>query len=354
MFGPKEEFLTSLSEIGEFPLIEHLTGSFKTHHKETILGIGDDAAILKLTKGQCQVITTDLLIENVHFDLSYMPMKHLGYKSVMVNLSDLFAMNASARQITVSIAVSNRFSLEALEELYSGIAAACNQFKVDLIGGDTTSSVTGLLISITAIGIAREKDIIKRSGAQENDLLVVTGDLGGAYLGLQVLEREKQVFAVNPNNQPDLSSYSYLVERHLKPEARLDVINLFAELGVKPTSMIDISDGLSSEVLHLTKCSNLGAVVYEDHLPLDPQVISTCEEFNMDSTTIALNGGEDYELLFTLSQKDYPAIKGNPNFTVIGHITREKEGVHLITRAQSKIPLIARGWDSLSKGQDSD
>ena len=350
MLGPKEESRTPLSEIGEFPLIKHLTGAFKIHHKETILGVGDDAAVLNYSsKNHCQLVTTDLLIENIHFDLSYMPLKHLGYKSVMVNLSDLFAMNADARQITVSLAVSNRFPLEVLEELYAGISAACNRYKVDLIGGDTTSSATGLIISITAIGVAADEDVVKRNGAQDNDLLVVTGDLGGAYLGLQVLEREKQVFQVNPNNQPDLSLYTYLVERQLKPEARQDLIELLRQLGVKPTSMIDISDGLSSEVLHLTKASKLGAVVYEEHLPLDPQVISTCEEFNMDSTTVALNGGEDYELLFTLSQKDYDTIKGNPNFTVIGHMTAEKEGVHLVTRAQTKIPLIARGWDPISE-----
>lgn len=298
------------------------------------------------------MVTTDLLIENIHFDLAYMPLKHLGYKAVAVNLSDLCAMNAAPRQITVSIAVSNRFPLEALEDLYSGIAMACNVYKVDLIGGDTTSSTTGLIISVTAIGVVKPSNVVKRSGAKENDLLVVSGDLGAAYLGLQVLEREKQVFQVNPNNQPDLTPYTYLVERQLKPEARIDVIGLLNDLGIQPTSMIDVSDGLSSETIHLTKASKLGAVIYEEHIPLDPQVISTCEEFNMDSTTIALNGGEDYELLFTLAQNDYPALKGNPNFTVIGHMTHEREGVHLMTRAQTKIPLIARGWDPLAS-QDS-
>ncbi len=348
MFGPKDESRTPLSSIGEFPLIEHLTSPFKTHHEETVLGVGDDAALLKTPKGHQQVVTTDLLIEHIHFDLAYMPLKHLGYKSVAVNLSDLCAMNAQPKHITVSIAVSNRFPLEAVEELYAGIATACNVFKVDLIGGDTTSSTTGLIISITAIGIAKPSNIVRRSGAKENDLLVVTGDLGAAYLGLQVLEREKQVFKVNPNSQPDLTPYTYLVERQLKPEARLDVVNLLKELGVQPSAMIDISDGLSSETIHLSKASKLGAVVYEEHIPLDPQVISTCEEFNLDSTTIALNGGEDYELLFTINQKDYPALKGNPNFTIIGHMAHEKEGVHLMTRAQTKIPLIARGWDPLA------
>lgn len=354
MFGPKEESRTPLSALGEFPLINHLSGAFKIHHKETVLGVGDDAALIKTPAGHQQVISTDLLLENIHFDLAYMPLKHLGYKSVMVNISDLCAMNAEPKQITVSIAVSNRFPLEALEELYSGIAAACNAYKVDLIGGDTTSSATGLIISITAIGLAKPSSIVRRSGAKENDLLVVSGDLGAAYLGLQVLEREKQVFKVNPQNQPDLTPYTYLVERQLKPEARWDVIKLFKDLGIKPTSMIDISDGLSSETIHLTKASRLGAVVYEEHIPLDPQVISTCEEFNMDSTTIALNGGEDYELLFTIDQKDYPALKGNPNFTIIGHMTHEREGVHLMTRAQTKIPLIARGWDPLAAQDPQD
>lgn len=348
MFGPKDESRTPLSSIGEFPLIDHLTSPFKIHHEETVLGVGDDAALLKTPKGQQQVVTTDLLIEHIHFDLTYMPLKHLGYKSVAVNLSDLCAMNAQPKHITVSIAVSNRFPLEAVEELYAGIATACNAYKVDLIGGDTTSSTTGLIISITAIGTAEPSNIVRRSGAKENDLLVVTGDLGAAYLGLQVLEREKQVFKVNPNSQPDLTPYTYLVERQLKPEARLDIVTLLKDLGVQPTAMIDISDGLSSETIHLSKASKLGAVVYEEHIPLDPQVISTCEEFNLDSTTIALNGGEDYELLFTINQKDYPALKGNPNFTVIGHMTHEKEGVHLMTRAQTKIPLIARGWDPLA------
>jgi len=354
MFGPKDESRTPLSSIGEFPLIEHLTSSFKLNHEESVLGVGDDAAVIQSPKGQQQLVTTDLLIEHIHFDLAYVPLKHLGYKAVAVNLSDLCAMNARPMHITVSIAVSNRFPLEALEELYQGIAAACKNYKVDLIGGDTTSSTTGLIISITAVGAAAPSEIVTRSGAQENDLLVVTGDLGAAYLGLQVLEREKQVFQVNPNNQPDLDPYTYLVERQLKPEARLDIIDLFNSLKIKPTAMIDISDGLSSETIHLTNSSKLGAVIYEEHIPLDPQVISTCEEFNMDSTTIALNGGEDYELLFTINQKYYPALKGNPNITIIGHMTHEREGVHLVTRAQSKIPLIARGWDPLGSQDPQD
>jgi thiamine-monophosphate kinase len=288
------------------------------------------------------------LVEGVHFDLSYMPLKHLGYKAVMVNLSDVYAMNATPSQITVSIAVSNRFPVEALEELYEGIAAAAKMYDIDVVGGDTTSSTSGLLISITALGQAKKDDIVYRDGAKDNDLLVVTGDLGAAYLGLQVLEREKQVFKVNPKSQPDLDGYTYLIERQLKPEARKDIIKLLLDLEVKPTSMIDISDGLSSEILHLCKSSKVGCNLYEDKIPLDPQVISTCEEFNMDSTTIALSGGEDYELLFTVNPEDFLKIKANPHLTIIGHMTHENEGIHLITRANTKIPLIARGWNALS------
>ena len=282
-------------------------------------------------------------------ETTFMPLKHLGYKSVVVNLSDVYAMNAEAQQITVSIAVSNRFPVEALEALYNGILAACEMYKVDLIGGDTTASTGGLTISITAIGQTEKEQIVCRDGAKEGDLLVLSGDIGAAYLGLQVLEREKQVFQANPNSQPDLEPYSYLVERQLKPEARKDIVALLKQLNVKPTSMIDVSDGLSSEILHLCKQSKVGCNLYEDKIPLDPQVISTCEEFDLDSTTIALSGGEDYELLFTIKMDDFPKIKGNPNLTVVGHMTNEKEGVHLITRADTKIPIIARGWNTFSE-----
>ncbi|WP_298505386.1 thiamine-phosphate kinase [uncultured Maribacter sp.] len=348
MLEDKNQEKTSLESLGEFGLIDHLTKHFKITHTSTIKGIGDDAAILDF-KDKKVVVSTDLLVENVHFDLSYMPLKHLGYKAVMVNLSDIYAMNAKATQITVSIAVSNRFPLEALEELYAGITTATEKYKIDLIGGDTTSSTKGMLISITAIGEANEEDITYRTGAKPNDLLVVSGDLGGAYMGLQILEREKEVFKVNPNNQPDLEPYSYIVERQLKPEARKDIPELLKELGVKPTSMIDISDGLSSEILHLCKSSKVGVNLYEDKIPLDPTVISTCEEFNLDSTTVALSGGEDYELLFTIDQKEFPKIKGNPNFSVVGHTTEENEGAFLISRNNSKIPLTAQGWNSLAK-----
>jgi thiamine-monophosphate kinase len=346
MFENKDQTRTSLDKIGEFGLIKLLTKIFKIYHKTTVKGVGDDAAVLNLKNNQT-VVTTDLLVEGVHFDLGYMPLKHLGYKAVIVNLSDVYAMNAQATQITVSIAVSNRFTLEAIEELYSGIQLACDTYKIDLIGGDTTSSTRGLLISVTAIGQAPKEKIVYRNGAKPNDLLVVTGDLAAAYLGLQVLEREKQVFAVNPDaKQPDLSQYDYLIERQLKPEARKDVINLFEKLDVQPTAMIDISDGLSSEILHLCEQSQVGCNLYEEKIPLDPQVIATCEEFNLESTTIALSSGEDYELLFTISQKDYDKIKGNPNFTVIGYMTEKNEGAHLITRANQKIKLIAQGWKS--------
>lgn len=347
MIEDKNPKRTPLSELGEFKLIDHLTKHFKINHKSTVKGIGDDAAVLNYGKKQI-VVSTDLLVEGVHFDLSYVPLKHLGYKAVMVNLSDIYAMNAKATQITVSIAVSNRFPLEALEELYAGITTAAEFYNIDVVGGDTTSSTSGLIISITAIGEVEKGNEVLRSGAKPNDLLVVTGDIGGAYMGLQVLEREKEVFKVNPNSQPDLSMYTYIVERQLKPEARKDIIELLQKLEVKPTSMIDISDGLSSEVIHLCKQSKVGVDIYENKIPLDPQVISTCEEFNIDSTTVALNGGEDYELLMTVSQEDYPKIKGNPNLTVIGYMTEAERGMHLVTRAEQKIPIIAKGWNALN------
>jgi thiamine-monophosphate kinase len=348
MIEDKSQSKTDITELGEFGLIKHLTENFKISHKSTLTGVGDDAAVLDFGD-QKALITTDLLVEGVHFNMTYMPLKHLGYKAVMVNLSDVYAMNGEAKQITVSIAVSNRFPLEAIEELYAGIQLACTTYNIDLIGGDTTSSQTGLMISITAVGSANEEDIVYRKGAFNNDLLVVTGDLGASYLGLQVLERERQVFDVNPNAQPDLDQYTYLIERQLKPEARKDISKLLKELEVKPTSMIDISDGLSSEVIHLCKNSDVGCNVYEDKLPLDPQVISTCEEFNMDSTVVALNGGEDYELLFTVAQTDFEKIKANPNFSIIGHITDKSEGINLITRANQKMELTAQGWDATLK-----
>ena len=347
MIEDKNPQRTQLSDLGEFGLIDHLTKNFKITKSSTVKGIGDDAAVLNFENKQV-VVTTDLLIEGVHFDLSYMPLKHLGYKAVIVNLSDVYAMNAVATQVTISIAVSNRFPLEALEDLYAGIETAASIYNIDVVGGDTTSSNKGLLISVTAIGEVAADDVVYRSGAQPNDLLVVSGDLGAAYMGLQILEREKEVFKVNPNNQPDLEMYTYLIERQLKPEARKDIIKLLKDLDVKPTAMIDISDGLSSEIIHLCKQSQVGCDLYEAKIPLDPQVIAACEEFNIDSTTIALNGGEDYELLFTISQKDFPKIKANPSLTVIGFMKEASAGIDLVTRAETKIPIKAQGWKSIN------
>jgi thiamine-monophosphate kinase len=348
MLENKDQSRTSLSQLGEFGLIEHLTKNFSITHESTLTSIGDDAAVLDFGDKKA-VISTDLLVEGVHFDLAYMPLKHLGYKAVVANVSDICAMNATPKQITVSIAVSNRFPLEALEELFEGIALASKIYNVDVIGGDTTSSQKGLIISITAIGEANLEDIVYRNGAKVTDLLVVSGDIGAAYMGLQVLEREKQVFQVNPNNQPVLDDYMYLIERQLKPEARNDVKELLEKLEIKPTTMIDISDGLSSEILHLCKQSNVGCNLYEEKIPVDPQLINVCEEFNLDITTIALSGGEDYELLFTIAMEDFDKIKGNPNFTIIGHMVDAQEGNHLITRANTKIELKARGWNALSE-----
>ncbi len=352
MFDNKSQGRQPVSELGEFGLIKHLTKHFKIKQQTTAKGVGDDAAVLNQETGYQTLLTTDMLVEGVHFDLSYMPLKHLGYKAVIVNLSDVYAMNANAEQITVSIAISNRFPIEAVEELYAGIKTACEMYNVDLVGGDTTSSTSGLIISITAIGKAKAEDVVYRNGAKPNDLVVVSGDIGAAYLGLQVLEREKQVFLVNPKAQPDLEPYSYLVERQLKPEARKDVVELLKGLGVKPTSMIDISDGLSSEILHICDQSKVGCKIFEERIPLDPQFISTCEEFKLEATTIAMSGGEDYELLFTIPIEDHDKIKGNPHLTVIGHIADVSEGVNLITRANAQVPIIAKGWNNLSADEE--
>lgn len=348
MIEDKNQPRTSLSNLGEFRLIDHLTKQIEISQPSTIKGIGDDAAVLDF-KDKKTVISTDLLVEGVHFDLAYMPLKHLGYKAVVVNISDICAMNGTPTHITVSIAVSNRFPVEALEELYDGIKLAAKVYGVDIIGGDTTSSTKGMLLSITALGEADADDLVYRNGAGSTDLLVVTGDVGSAYMGLQVLEREKQVFQVNPNNQPDLDAYTYLIERQLKPEARKDVKAILKGLDIKPTSMIDVSDGLSSEIIHLCKQSGVGCNLYEEKIPIDPQFINVTEEFNIDSTTVAINGGEDYELLFTIKMEDFDKIKGNPNFTVIGHMTQESEGINLITRANTSIPLKARGWNAMEE-----
>ncbi len=336
---------TELSELGEFGLIEKLTSNFTTHVSSTIKGVGDDAAVISISDSEVMLVSTDSLIEGIHFNLMYTPLMHLGYKAVVVNLSDIYAMNGIAEQITVSLAVSNRFPLEALEELYAGIKKACDAYQVDLVGGDTTSSLSGLMISITALGRAKKTDVVYRSGAKENDLLVVSGDLGGAYMGLQLLEREKEVYKANPNIQPDLDGHDYLLERQLKPEARIDVVKLLKQMDVKPTSMIDISDGLASEIFHLCKASNLGCTIYDEKIPIDGATASSAIEFNIDPITTALNGGEDYELLFTISQSDYEKVVGNPNLSIIGHITDKNSGINFIDKQGVIAPLQAQGWN---------
>jgi len=335
---------TNISELGEFGLIERLTRDIEIKNESTLTGVGDDAAILDYGSKQV-VVSTDLLTEGIHFNLMYVPIKHLGYKAVAVNLSDIYAMNATPKQITVSIAISSKFSIEDLDELYSGIYLACEKYNVDLIGGDTTTSMTGLTISITAIGEGKKEDIVKRSGAKPNDLLCVSGDLGGAYMGLQLLERENEVFKVNPNIQPQLKGYDYILERQLKPEPRADIIAAFQKIGIKPTSMIDISDGLSSEIMHLCKNSKVGCRLFEEKVPMDPQTQKMAEELNMNPLVAALNGGEDYELLFTLPIGDHEKIKNDPDFTIIGHMTAADEGINLVTGAGSAIPLQAQGWE---------
>ncbi|MFT5819079.1 MAG: thiamine-monophosphate kinase [Crocinitomix sp.] len=335
---------TELDELGEFGLIDKLTAGFENKHASTIKGIGDDAAVIDMGD-KYQVISTDMLVEGVHFDLSYVPLKHLGYKAVVVNLSDIYAMNAEATQITVSIAASNRFSVEALEELYAGIKTACELYNVDLVGGDTTSSHSGLVISVTALGEVAKDQITYRSGAGENDLMVVTGSLGGAYMGLQVLEREKAVFKDNPAVQPALEGVDYILERQLKPEARKDIIHFLNDLGVKPTSMIDISDGLVSEAMHLCKHSNLGCTIYDEKLPIDHETHKVALEFELDPSTCALNGGEDYELLFSIKQSDFEKVKGNEYMSIIGHFTDKGSGMNVIERNGTSQPMQAQGWD---------
>lgn len=344
----QEEKFSALSSIGEFGLIDRLTKDFPLTQASSIKGIGDDAAVLEYLSGQT-LVSTDLLVEGVHFDLSYVPPQHLGYKAVSVNLSDIYAMNGRPTQITVSLAVSNRFGIEYLDKIYEGIRHACEIHEVDLIGGDTTSSYSGLIISITALGVVDESKAVLRSGAKENDLLVVSGDLGGAYMGLQVLEREKTVFKSNADVQPDLKGHDYVLQRQLKPEARKDVPEILEKLAVHPTAMIDISDGLSSEALHLCKQSNLGVNIYEEKIPIAPEVFKLCEEFKLNASTIALNGGEDYELLFTIPIEEHDKIKGNPNFSVIGHMVAAEQGKHLISRDGKAIPLQAQGWNALSE-----
>ncbi len=339
---------TEISSLGEFGLIEQLTKNIEFQNASTILGVGDDAAVIDHF-GKQTVITTDLLMEGVHFDLMYTPLKHLGYKSVVVNVSDIYAMNATPTQITVSIAISNRFSVEAVEELYEGIYAACEEYGVDLIGGDTTSSSKGLVISVTAIGEVAPDTFVKRSGAQVNDLICVSGYLGGAYLGLLLLEREKKIFLETKGVQPDLEDRSYIVGRLLKPEARKDIIDFFKNVQLTPTSMMDISDGLSSEVLHICKQSEVGAVLYEDKIPVHPDAKEFAYKLEIDPTACALSGGEDYELIFTISQNDYEKVKEVQGISVIGYITEAKEEATIITRGGNKHKLVAQGWNAFSK-----
>ena len=340
----KETKQIKISELGEFGLIERLTRNIQLKNKSTLTGVGDDAAVLDYKK-KLIVVSTDLLTEGIHFNLMYVPLKHLGYKSVVVNLSDIFAMNARPLQITVNIALSSKFSVEAVEELYSGIHLACEKYGVDLVGGDTTSSLTGLTISVTVLGEAEKDGLVYRTGAQPNDLLCVSGDLGGAYMGLQLLERENKIFKLNPSTQPQFEGYNYILERQLKPEARGDIIEVFKKLQIKPTSMIDISDGLSSEIIHICKSSDVGCNLYEDKIPMDYETKKMADELNINPLVAALNGGEDYELLFTIQLSDYEKIKNDPDFTIIGHITDAAEGTNLITTGGSKILLKAQGWN---------
>lgn len=338
---------TEIGALGEFGLIDHLTKNNKTRNASTVKSVGDDAAVLDYN-GKKVLVSTDMLLEGVHFDLAYVPLKHLGYKSIAVNLSDICAMNGVPKQVTVNIGISNRFSLEAVEDLYRGIYAACEHYKVDLIGGDTCSSRQGLILSITAIGEAEEGKITYRNGAKPGDLLCVSGDLGGAFMGLQLMEREKRVYIANPQMQPDLEGWDYIVGRQLKPEARVDIVKWLGEKGIVPTSMIDVSDGLASEVFHLCTQSGVGMNVYEEKLPIDHQTIEMAGELKLEVTTAALNGGEDYELLFTISQADYDKIKAHKPITVIGHCTDKNEGINLITRNNNKFGLKAQGWQHLT------
>ena len=340
----KSKKLTDIAEIGEFGLIELLTKEFISKNDSTQLSVGDDAAIIDFNKKNT-LISTDMLVEGVHFDLSYFPLKHLGYKAITSSISDICAMNGICSQVTVSVAISNRFKIESLKDLYSGIKVACENYNVDLVGGDTTSSNKGLIISVTALGVPSESGFVKRSGAKTNDLIVVSGTLGGAYLGLQVLEREKQVFLVNPSNKPDLTAYKNIIQKQLRPEARNDIIEFFQESKIKPTSMIDISDGLSSEIIHLCKSSNKGCKIYEDKIPISDDSLQACKEFNLEPTTIALSGGEDYQLLFTVAQENLEQIQNNLNLSVIGHITSSKEMI-LLEKSGRNTMIESLGWKS--------
>ncbi|GAA4802838.1 thiamine-phosphate kinase [Olivibacter ginsenosidimutans] len=343
MFDNKER--THLDKIGEFGLIDLIHKAVEINEASTIKGIGDDAAVIQ-HEGKQTLISTDLLLEGIHFDLRYVPLKHLGYKAVQVNLSDIYAMNGIASQITFSIGLSSKFPLEAIEEIYEGAILACKKYGVDLVGGDTSASKQGLVISVTSIGYALAEEVTYRDGAGEGDLIGVSGDLGGAYVGLQLLEREKQIFLENPQVQPDLEGKDYIIERQLKPEARKDIVYLFRELKIKPTAMIDVSDGLASEILHICRQSNKGCRIYEEKIPIDPMTYETARSFNLDPTVCALSGGEDYELLFTIKQADYEKIKGDLDISIIGHITEESAGCSLVSKSGNMHPITAQGWNA--------
>lgn len=348
MFDNKDK--TNLNELGEFGLIEYLTKQVELTQKSSVKGIGDDAAVLDFSNYKT-LISTDLLLENVHFDLRYVPLKHLGYKAIQVNLSDIYAMNGMASQVTISIGLSSKFPLEAVEEIYEGALIACQKYGVDLIGGDTSASTQGLVISVTSIGYAETDKIAYRSAAKEGDLICVSGDLGGAYVGLQLLEREKQIFLENPNIQPDLEGKDYIVERQLKPEARKDIVELLAALEIQPHAMIDVSDGLASEILHICKASNVGCKLYEEKIPIDPMTYETAREFGLDPTVCALSGGEDYELLFTIPQADYDKVKGQLDISVIGHITEASAGYQMISKSGNVHDIKAQGWNAFKSGE---
>ena len=339
---------TEIAELGEFGLIDHLTKNFEIHNASTVLGVGDDAAVIDHF-GKQTVVTTDLLLEGIHFDLMYTPLKHLGYKAVMVNLSDVYAMNATPTQITISIGISNRISLEALNEFYEGVFIACEKHGVDLVGGDTTSSNKGFIISVTAIGEVSPDKFVKRSTAQKGDLICVSGDLGGAFLGLTIMEREKKIYLENANIQPDLENESYIVGRLLKPEARKDIIDFFEQNEILPTSMMDVSDGISSEVLHLCKQSSLGCIIYEEKIPIADQSRQAAYKFGLDPTVCALNGGEDYELIFTLKQEDHDKITLNEEISVIGYMTDIEEGCKFHSKGGNTFNITAQGWNAFQK-----
>jgi len=346
IFEDKGVNTTSIESLGEFGLIDHLTNGITTKNSSTVKGIGDDAAVIDMGD-KYQLVSTDLLVEGVHFDLAYMPLKHLGYKAVAINVSDICAMNGDAKQITLGLALSNRYTVEALEELYDGIKLACEHYGVDLVGGDTTSSTSGLMISVTVLGEVEKDKITYRSGAKANDLVVCTGDLGAAYLGLQILNREKEMFKENPTIQPDLTGNDYVLRRQLKPEAAIKYTRILKELDIVPTSMIDISDGLSSEALHLSKSSEVGITLHEDKIPVDYTAMNLANEFNMNPIFCALSGGEDYELLFTIGQEHYEKLKKDPDFTIVGFVTDKSEGNNFIANDGSSHPLTAQGWDAM-------